>query len=80
MVKLSGEAFTDEADWGTVSVSLVHLAEEILSVHELGVQTTVVLGGGNYFRGRAAAAWGIGRTEGDTIGMLGTVMNALLLR
>ncbi|WP_043910301.1 UMP kinase [Kitasatospora griseola] len=80
MVKLSGEAFTGAAGWGTDPVSLVHLTEEILSVHELDVQVAVVLGGGNYFRGRTAAAWGIGRAEADAIGMLGTVMNALLLR
>jgi nucleotide-binding universal stress UspA family protein len=73
VVKLSGEAFTGEAGWGTAPVSLAHLTEEILSVHEFGVQVAVVLGGGNYFRGRTAAAWGIDRTEADTIGMLGTV-------
>ncbi|MGW3045701.1 UMP kinase [Kitasatospora sp. NPDC001159] len=80
VVKLSGEAFADAARWGTDPVCLVHLAEEILSVHELGVQVAVVLGGGNYFRGRTAALWGISRAEADNIGMLGTVMNALMLR
>jgi uridylate kinase len=52
----------------------------VLSVHELGVQVAVVVGGGNYFRGRMADGWGISRAEADNIGMLGTVMNALMLR
>jgi uridylate kinase len=52
----------------------------VLSVHELGVQVAVVIGGGNYFRGRMADGWGISRAEADNIGMLGTVMNALMLR
>ena len=55
-------------------------AEEVLSVHDLGVQVAVVVGGGNYFRGRMAEGWGISRAEADNIGMLGTIMNALMLR
>jgi hypothetical protein len=49
-------------------------------VHELGLEVAVVVGGGNYFRGRMAESLGIGRTEADDIGMPGTVMNALMLR
>ena len=60
--------------------ALAHLAEEVLSVQRLGVQVAVVVGGGNYFRGRIADDWGIGQPEADNIGMLGTVMNALMLR
>jgi uridylate kinase len=56
------------------------VADEVLSVHDLGVQVAVVVGGGNYFRGRMADGWGISRAEADNIGMLGTVMNALMLR
>jgi uridylate kinase len=52
----------------------------VLSLHKLGVQVAVVVGGGNYFRGRMAEGWGISRAEADNIGMLGTVMNALMLR
>ncbi|MEV0587438.1 UMP kinase [Nonomuraea sp. NPDC050310] len=80
MVKLSGEALAGEAGWGTDPASLAQLAEEILSVSDLGVEVAVVIGGGNYFRGRMAEGWGIGRAEADNIGMLGTVMNALMLR
>ncbi|GAA2816042.1 UMP kinase [Nonomuraea rubra] len=80
VVKLSGEALSGETGWGTDPASLAQLADEILSVHDLGVQIAVVIGGGNYFRGRMAEGWGIGRAEADNIGMLGTVMNALMMR
>src|SRR5882757_3797767 len=79
-VKISGEALAGAGSWGVDPKSLAHVAQEILSVSELGVQVAVVIGGGNYFRGRMAEGWGIGRAEADNIGMLGTVMNALMLR
>jgi uridylate kinase len=80
VVKLSGEALAGPAGWGVDPASLAQLADELLSVHKLGVELAVVIGGGNYFRGRMAQGWGIGRAEADNIGMLGTVMNALMLR
>jgi uridylate kinase len=80
VVKLSGEALAGVAGHGVDPASLAHVAREILSVHDLGVQIGVVVGGGNYFRGRMAEGWGISRAEADNIGMLGTVMNALMLR
>lgn len=80
VVKLSGESLAGSGSAGADPASLAHLAEEILSLHELGVQVAVVLGGGNFFRGRMAQGWGISRAEADNIGMLGTVMNALMLR
>lgn len=80
VVKISGEALAGPAGWGTDPAVLTRLADEILSVHRLGVEVAVVVGGGNYFRGRMADGWGIGRAEADNIGMLGTVMNALMLR
>src|SRR5580700_5353041 len=80
VVKLSGEALAGTAGSGVDPASLAHVAQEILSVHDLGVQIAVVVGGGNYFRGRMAEGWGISRAEADNIGLLGTVMNALMLR
>jgi len=80
VIKLSGEALAGPSGWGTEPASLARLADELISVHQLGVQVAVVIGGGNYFRGRMAEGWGIGRAEADNIGMLGTVMNALMLR
>jgi uridylate kinase len=80
VVKVSGEALAGDGSWGVDPKGLAHLAREILSVRELGVEVAVVIGGGNYFRGRMADGWGISRAEADNIGMLGTVMNALMLR
>jgi uridylate kinase len=80
VVKLSGEALAGVAGTGADPASLARVADEVLSVHRLGVQVAVVVGGGNYFRGRMAEGWGISRAEADNIGMLGTVMNALMLR
>jgi uridylate kinase len=80
VVKLSGEALAGVAGTGADPASLARVADEVLSVHKLGVQVAVVVGGGNYFRGRMAEGWGISRAEADNIGMLGTVMNALMLR
>ena len=80
VIKLSGQAFAGQSGQGTDPASLARLAGELVAVHDLGVQVAVVNGGGNYFRGRMAEGWGIGRAEADNIGMLGTVMNALMLR
>jgi uridylate kinase len=80
VVKLSGEALAGSQGSGVDPARLAHVADEVLSVHDLGVQVAVVVGGGNYFRGRMAEGWGISRAEADNIGMLGTVMNALMLR
>jgi uridylate kinase len=80
VVKLSGEALAGTAGTGVSPAALARVADEVLSVHNLGIQVAVVVGGGNYFRGRMADGWGISRAEADNIGMLGTVMNALMLR
>lgn len=80
VVKLSGEALAGEAGTGAAPASLARVSDEVLSLHDLGVQVAVVVGGGNYFRGRMADGWGISRAEADNIGMLATVMNALMLR
>jgi uridylate kinase len=80
VVKLSGEALAGTGATGVDPAALAMVSDEVLTVHELGVQIAVVVGGGNYFRGRMAEGWGISRAEADNIGMLGTVMNALMLR
>jgi len=80
VVKLSGEALAGAAGSGADPASLARVADEVLAVRELGVQIAVVVGGGNFFRGRMAEGWGISRAEADNIGMLGTIMNALMLR
>lgn len=80
MVKLSGEAVAGNGRSPFDAQALEHLAEEILSLHQAGVQVAIVIGGGNVFRGSDSQAWGIDRMEADNIGMLGTVINSLLLR
>lgn len=80
VLKLSGEAISGPSGWGVDPAALRHLAAEVLAVHQLGIEVAVVVGGGNYFRGREAEEWGIGRAEADNIGILGTIMNGLMLR
>jgi len=80
VLKLSGEAISGPSGWGVDPAALRHLAREVLAVHQLGIEVAVVVGGGNYFRGREAEEWGIGRAEADNIGILGTIMNGLMLR
>ncbi|HEX3815860.1 MAG TPA: UMP kinase [Mycobacteriales bacterium] len=80
LIKLSGQAVSGDGDATFDASALEHLATEILSVHQTGVNVAVVIGGGNVFRGRDSGSWGIDRIEADNIGMLGTVINSLLLR
>jgi uridylate kinase len=80
VLKLSGAAIAGEAEFGFSSERLTHLATEVLAAQATGVQVAVVVGGGNVFRGNRAEDWGIDRVEADNIGMLGTVINAVLLR
>ena len=80
LLKLSGEAFKGEREYGIDPKFLVYLANEIKNGVELGVQIGIVIGGGNIFRGMAAAANGMNRVMGDYSGMLATVMNALALQ
>jgi uridylate kinase len=80
VVKLSGRAFAGAADFGLDSDSLGYVADELIAARALGVEEAVVVGGGNFFRGNVADDWDIERAEADNIGMLGTVMNGILLR
>jgi uridylate kinase len=80
VVKLSGAALSGPDPVGLDADALEHVAREILAVADAGVQTAVVVGGGNFFRGRLAEHWGIERAEADNVGILGTVMNGLMLR
>jgi uridylate kinase len=80
LVKLSGGAFSGPADFGFDQGAVDLLADEILSVTNLGVQVAIMVGGGNIFRGRLAEQWGIERAEADNIGMMATVINSLILR
>ncbi len=78
--KPSGEALAGASGSGLDGATLDHTAREIIAVRELGVDVSVVVGGGNFWRGRTGAMSGMDATQSDHIGMLGTVMNALALQ
>jgi len=80
LLKLSGEALMGGGQYGIDADVAARVAREIGDVQQLGVQTSVVIGGGNIFRGLAASAAGMDRSTADTMGMLATVMNALALQ
>ena len=78
--KPSGEALAGTSGSGLDGATLDLTAREIIAVRELGVDVAVVVGGGNFWRGRTGAMSGMDATQSDHIGMLGTVMNALALQ
>ncbi|TDF99686.1 UMP kinase [Paenibacillus piri] len=80
MIKLSGGAVAGSSEFGFDPTRLEHIAREVLSVVELGIEVSIVIGGGNIFRGNMADYWGIERAEADNIGTLATVINSLMLR
>jgi uridylate kinase len=80
LLKLSGEALMGDQRFGIAPEVVARLADEIREVHGLGVQTAIVLGGGNIIRGVSAAAQGIDRVAGDHMGLLATVINGLALQ
>jgi uridylate kinase len=79
LVKLSGEALQGPGEAGLHGPTLVAIARDILTARQAGFEVAVVVGGGNFFRGVKGAQQGIDRVRGDSIGMLGTVMNALAI-
>jgi uridylate kinase len=80
LLKLSGEALMGDGQYGIDADVAAQVGREIGEVQRLGVQTSVVIGGGNIFRGVAASTSGMDRSTADTMGMLATVMNALALQ
>src|SRR2546428_4254533 len=80
LLKISGEALMGEQNYG-IDVNVARtVAEELKALHELGVQVAVVVGGGNIFRGVSKSAGNMDRSSADYIGMLATVMNAVVLQ
>lgn len=80
LLKLSGEALMGEKQHGIDPGRLTQYAEEIKEVVDQGIEVAVVIGGGNIFRGVEAEASGIDRVQGDYMGMLATVINAMALQ
>jgi uridylate kinase len=80
LLKISGEALMGEQNYG-IDVDVARsVAEELKAVHQMGVQVAVVVGGGNIFRGVSKSAGNMDRSSADYIGMLATVMNAVVLQ
>ena len=80
LLKISGEALAGEEGYGINTTVIKQVAEEIKSVSQQNIQLGVVIGGGNIFRGLAAAAKGMDRASSDYMGMLATCINALALQ
>jgi uridylate kinase len=80
LLKLSGEALMGDQNFGISPDVIKYVAEEVRSAFDLGVQIAIVVGGGNIFRGIAAASYGIDRVSADRMGMLATVINSLALQ
>ena len=80
LLKLSGEALMGEQEFGISSEVIGSYARQIKEISELGVQISIVIGGGNIFRGLSGTEQGIDRVTGDHMGMLATVINSLALQ
>jgi len=80
LLKLSGEILAGEQPFGIDSTVVSRLVSEVASIHELGVQLGIVIGGGNIIRGAQAGEQGMDRASGDYMGMLATAINALALQ
>lgn len=79
LLKLSGESLMGEQQFGIDTVKLYEYAEQIKVVSDMGVQVSIVIGGGNIFRGLSGQSKGFDRVKGDQMGMLATVINSLAL-
>ena len=80
LLKLSGEALMGEQEFGISSDVIASYAKQIKEIVDLGVEVSIVIGGGNIFRGLSGAAQGVDRVTGDHMGMLATVINSLALQ
>ena len=80
LLKISGEALIGDQGYGLHPPTVERIAAEVKTVHDLGVEICMVIGGGNIFRGLQGSAQGMERTTADYMGMLATVMNALAMQ
>src|SRR6476646_6284624 len=80
LLKLSGEALMGPQQYGLDAHTVDEVAQELVDVLDEGLEVAIVIGGGNIYRGMAAAAEGMDRATGDYMGMLATVLNALAVQ
>jgi uridylate kinase len=76
LLKLSGEALMGDGGYGIDPIVAAQIARDVAEIQGMGVETAIVIGGGNIFRGVAASARGMDRATADYMGMLATVINA----
>src|SRR5215211_1979004 len=79
LLKLSGEALAGKSGYGINVDEAESIAKRIMEVHEMGIEVAVVIGAGNLWRGKQGLERGMDRGTADYMGMLGTVMNALIV-
>jgi len=80
LLKLSGESLMGSKQFGIDNQRLANYAAEIKEIHEMGIESAIVIGGGNIFRGVQAEEGGMDRTHGDYMGMLATMINSMALQ
>jgi uridylate kinase len=80
LLKISGEVLTGEGEYGIDPAVIQQIAREVKEVKNLGVEVSIVIGGGNIFRGIAASAKGMDRASADYMGMLATIINGIALQ
>lgn len=80
VLKLSGEALMGDQGFGISPDVIKYVAAEVRKIYDLGVETAIVVGGGNIFRGVKASSFGMDRASADHMGMLATVINSLALQ
>lgn len=80
LLKLSGEALMGDQNFGISPEMIRYVADEVKSIYDLGLEISIVVGGGNIFRGIAASSYGMDRASADHMGMLATVINSLALQ
>ena len=80
LIKISGEYLAGDQGFGIDPLTLSNIAQDISKIHKTGIQISIVVGGGNFFRGVAIASKGMDRVTADYMGMMATIMNSLALQ
>ncbi|MCK4338451.1 MAG: UMP kinase [Candidatus Cloacimonetes bacterium] len=80
LLKLSGEVLQGQKSFGIDNTALTKIVKELIEIHNDGIEISIVIGGGNFFRGASAVASKMNRVQADNIGMLATIQNSIALK
>ena len=80
LLKMSGEALKGNQPAGIDSKTVLELAKQVKAAHDLGIEIGIVVGGGNFWRGKTGQELGMDRAQADYMGMLATIMNSLAVQ